>query len=123
MPAAELTRLIEIDDDRRIAHVRVGDLHIKSLWIVGIAAGRPRISWPETAKGYPIISAEPALQAEIDALILAAVGGKTSTEDQPLLKAMRPKKKRRKPAPTRPQAPAEVSRTGAAIRHSAREPT
>ena len=63
-----------IDDDRRVAHVRIGDLTIRSLWIVGIESGKPRTSWPETGKGYPIIEAGAELKARVDQLVLEYAG-------------------------------------------------
>ncbi len=51
MDEIKLIAIKTIDDDRRVAHVRVDDLFIKSLWVVGLRAGKPRVSWPETARG------------------------------------------------------------------------
>ncbi len=75
-----IERLIELDADRQVAHVRVGPLHIKSIWIVGIAEGKPRTTWPETGKGYPIVEADEPLKTQIDELILAAVTESTQPE-------------------------------------------
>ena len=71
----ELQKLTQIDADRCVSHVRVGKLYIKSLWITGISAGTPRVRWPETGKGYPIVEAEPDLRAEVDHLVLAGLAG------------------------------------------------
>jgi len=95
----ELQKLTIIDADRAIAHVRVGGITIKSIWIVGIAAGSPRTSWPETGKGYPIVEATPDLKARIDDLILVEVRG-----DGPLLKAKPKVKKARTRSKAKPSA-------------------
>jgi len=73
MPEYELLAIRRVDDDRRVAHVRVGPISIKSIWIVGLKSGVPRISWPETGKGYPIVEADEPLKSEIDKMILASV--------------------------------------------------
>ena len=49
MAEIELIAIKTINDDRRVAHVRVGELLIKSLWVIGLRAGKPRVSWPEGA--------------------------------------------------------------------------
>ncbi len=70
----ELLQIIRLDADRCVSHVRVGKLYIKSLWITGISAGTPRVRWPETGKGYPIVEAEPDLKAEVEHLVLDGLG-------------------------------------------------
>ena len=70
----EVLAVRRIDDDRRVAHVRIGDITIRSIWIVDIARGKPRISWPETGKGYPIVEAGPELKARVDQLVLDHAG-------------------------------------------------
>jgi len=69
----EILAVKRIDDDRRVAHVRVSNITIRSLWIVGLASGKPRISWPETGKGYPIVEASPELKARVDRLVFEAL--------------------------------------------------
>ena len=68
--APALERLIEIDSDRAVAHITVGQITISSIWIIGIASGKARISWPETGRGHPIVSVAEPLKAEIETLIL-----------------------------------------------------
>ena len=71
----QLLAVKRIDDDRRVVHVKIGPISIKSIWITGMARGHPRISWPETGKGYPIVTAEPKLKARIDSMILDRICG------------------------------------------------
>ena len=68
-----VTRCTRLDADRAVVHVVVDDISIKSLWVVGRASGKPRVSWPETKRGHPIVEAAPALRARIDKLVLDAV--------------------------------------------------
>jgi len=70
----EILAIKRIDDDRRVAHVRVGKLAIKSIWILNVSTS-PRISWPETGRGYPIVEPEPDLRRTIDAMILERLQG------------------------------------------------
>jgi len=68
-----VTRCTKLDADRAVVHVLVDDISINSLWVVGRASGKPRVSWPETKRGHPIVEAAPALRARIDKMVLAAV--------------------------------------------------
>ena len=77
-----------IDDDRRDAHVRIGDITIRSLWIVGLASSKPRTSWPQTSKGYPIVEAMPELKARVDRLVLDDIAA--TTRSRPRRAARRP---------------------------------
>jgi hypothetical protein len=79
----ELLKIIRLDADRSVCHVRVGKLYIKSLWITGISTGRPRVRWPETGKGYPIVEAEPDLKAEVDHLVLDGLDSPARTGHRP----------------------------------------
>ena len=71
--SVELLAIRRVDDDRRVAHVRVDAISIKSIWIVGLKTGKPRVSWPESGKGYPIVEADEPLKSQIDKMILEAV--------------------------------------------------
>ena len=96
----EILAVKRIDDDRRVAHVRVSNITIRSLWIVGLASGKPRISWPETGKGYPIVEASPSLKVQIDQLVFEHAGIATPKP--------RPRRSPRRPAPkSRPSGPPE----------------
>lgn len=68
----EVVRCTKLDADRAVAHVRVGPLKIGSLWIVGRESGRPRVSWPETGRGHPIVECEDEiLRDDIEQAVLA----------------------------------------------------
>jgi len=68
-----VTRCTKLDADRAVVHVDVDDISIKSLWVVGRDSGKPHVNWPETKRGYPIVSAAPALRDRIDKLVLDAL--------------------------------------------------
>ena len=96
----QILAIKRIDDDRRVAHVRIGEITIRSIWIVDIARGNPHISWPETGKGWPIIEATPELKRRIDQLVLKHAGIATSTP--------RPARRRsRRRSPSAARAPTE----------------
>ena len=95
----DLIRITRIDADRLVAQVRYGDIFIRCLWIVD-ARSKPRISWPQTARGFNMIEAEPELRSRIDGMLLAAVGAPTKPPKKP--------RKRRR----RSTAPSTVSHAG-----------
>ena len=70
--SVELLAIRRVDDDRRVAHVRVDAISI-NIWIVEFKTGKPRVSWPESGKGYPIVEADEPLKSQIDKMILDAV--------------------------------------------------
>jgi len=82
MSECELLAIRRVDDDRRVAHVRVGAISIKSIWIVGLKSGKPRISWPESGKGYPIVEADEPLKSQIDRMILDQLREQVTTAPQ-----------------------------------------
>ena len=92
----EVLAIKRIDEDRRVAHVRVGEITIRSLWIVGLAGNKPRTSWPETSKGYPIVEADAGLKARIDKLVFEYAG---------LEKPKRAKRSPRRRAASKAQSP------------------
>jgi len=94
----EVLAIKRIDEDRRVAHVRVGEITIRSLWIVGCAGNKPRTSWPETSKGYPIVEAGAELKARIDRLVFESAGIETP-------KPKRAKRAPRRRAPTKARPP------------------
>jgi len=98
---AELLAIRRVDDDRSVAHVRVGPISIKSIWIVGLTSGKPRISWPESGAGYPIVEADEPLKSEIDRMILAAID-KSPGATSPTSKH---RARRSRPTPGKPDRP------------------
>jgi len=56
-----------------VAHVQIGGITIKSLWVVDLDTAAPVVSWPRTARGFPIVEASEPLRAQIDQAVLDAV--------------------------------------------------
>jgi len=79
MSDVEVRAIKPIDANRAVAHVAIGEIEIKSIWILDRQT-KPKISWPQTAKGYPIVDAAPELKAKINDMILAEI-----SETGPLL--------------------------------------
>ncbi len=97
MPEYELLAIRRVDDDRRVAHVRVGPISIKSIWIVGLKTGKPRISWPESGKGYPIVTADEPLKSKIDQMILDRLRDGIMTGPRKVTRARSPSRKPDRP--------------------------
>lgn len=72
-PEPIVTALRRIDPARAVAHVQIGGICIKSLWVVDTDTPMPSVSWPRTARGFPIVEASEDLKARIDKVVLAAV--------------------------------------------------
>jgi len=68
-----VTRITRLDNDRAVAVVEAGQFTFGSVFIVGLADHRPVVSWPRTARGYPIICVAEPLKSTLEGAILAAV--------------------------------------------------
>jgi hypothetical protein len=63
-----------LDSDRAVAHVELSNgISLRSIWVVGLSKSQPKVSWPRTTRGLPIVMATPELKARIDTLVLGAV--------------------------------------------------
>lgn len=71
--AFELHPIRRVDDDRAVTGVSIGPLHLESIWLLGLASGKPKISWPRTTRGYPIINVDQPLRGKIEQSILMAL--------------------------------------------------
>ena len=101
----DVRNVVRIDDDRAVAHVVIGLIRLGSIWIVDIAAGRPRVSWPQTSRGYPIVEVDQPLRGEIEEAVLTALD-----DDQPARPAVRPRPtSRRSPKKAAPIAAPLIS--------------
>lgn len=63
-----------LDPDRRVAEIKIGPVLCGSVYITGAKTAAPNISWPRTARGYPIIIVDDPLRAEIEKGLLARLG-------------------------------------------------
>ncbi|MDP6953039.1 MAG: hypothetical protein QGF53_09805 [Alphaproteobacteria bacterium] len=72
-PEPIVTALRRIDVARAVAHVQVGGICTKSLWVVDTDTPMPSVSWPRTARGFPIIEASADLKAQINKVVLEAM--------------------------------------------------
>ena len=61
------------DGNRAVAKLTVDDFHFGSIFIVDVLTA-PRVSWPRTQKGFPIVECrDPEKKKKIEALILTKV--------------------------------------------------
>jgi len=66
-------RVTKLDADRAVAKLTVDDFHFGSIFVTGLKT-TPKVSWPTTARGFPIVECRsPEKRAEIEALILEAI--------------------------------------------------
>jgi len=72
-PEPIVTTIRRVDAARSVAHVQVGGITLKSLWVVDQDTPTPVVSWPRTARGFPIVEASEPLRAQIDQAVLDAV--------------------------------------------------
>jgi hypothetical protein len=71
-PVVEAVRLFG-DGNRAVAKLTVDDFHFGSIFVVDCKTA-PRVSWPQTQKGFPIVECrDPAKKREIEELILTKV--------------------------------------------------
>jgi hypothetical protein len=67
-----VTKYTVINTDRAVAHVDIGPISLGSMWIVDRKTD-PKVSWPRTARGYPLISVKDAgLREQIERMVLKA---------------------------------------------------
>lgn len=72
----QITRIRQVTEDLAVAELDIGPVHISSVWIGGLAAGSPFVSWPRSAKGFPIISVtSEKLRQSIEGRIIERVAG------------------------------------------------
>jgi hypothetical protein len=67
----EISSFKTLDPDRRVAEIKIGPILMGSVYITGAKTTAPNISWPRTARGYPIIVVDDPLRSEIEKALLA----------------------------------------------------
>lgn len=73
--AFKLRSVKQVSDALAVAVVEVGPVTISSVWISDIA-GKPKVAWPRSARGYPIVSvSDDELRDEIEGEIADVVLG------------------------------------------------
>lgn len=60
-----------LDPSRCVAEVEIGPVMCGSIYIMECDTPAPRVSWPRTARGYPVIVVAQPLRSEIEAALLA----------------------------------------------------
>lgn len=70
----EIRRVVRLDDDRAVVAVDLHGIQLQTIYVVGLAHGSPRVSWPCSARGFPIVAIPHAETRErIERAILDAV--------------------------------------------------
>ena len=88
----DIRNIVRIDADRAVAHVVIGPIRLGSIWVVDIASGRPRVSWPQTSRGYPIVEVDQPLRSEIEEAVLTALDDRPAQLVKPTHRTSRRKK-------------------------------
>lgn len=60
-----------LDPSRCVAEVAIGPVMCGSIYVVECDTEAPRVSWPRTARGYPIVVVAQPLRSMIEADLLA----------------------------------------------------
>jgi hypothetical protein len=69
VPNIEVLRVVDLGDGRSVATIRCGPWQLGSIFIL-----EGRVSWPRTARGYPIVECiDDELRQRVEAAILSRV--------------------------------------------------
>lgn len=71
LPDYTVTSFKRLDDDRRVAEVKVGPILLGSIYLTGCQSRVPNVSWPRTQRGYPLIVVDDPLRSEIEKDLVA----------------------------------------------------
>jgi hypothetical protein len=63
-----------LDPDRRVAEIKIGPVLCGSVYLTGCQTTAPNVSWPRTARGYPIVIVDDPIRSEIEKALLALLG-------------------------------------------------
>ncbi len=74
LPEFTIASFKTLDADRRVAEVKVGPILLGSVYITGAKTTAPNVSWPRTARGYPLIVVDDPLRSQIEKSLLARLG-------------------------------------------------
>jgi hypothetical protein len=71
--SAIVERVTRLDADRAVAKLTVDDFHFGSIFVMDLTTA-PKVSWPRSARGFPIVECRSATKrAALEQLILDAV--------------------------------------------------
>ena len=70
--------VVPLDTDRAVVKLDLFGVQFGTIFVVGMADGFPRVSWPRTSRGYPIFKiGDPLARDLIEEVILNAVAAAT----------------------------------------------
>lgn len=73
LPEFSVVNFKTLDTDRRVAEVKVGPILLGSIYITGAQSTAPRVSWPRTERGYPLIVVDEPLRSQIEKALLSRI--------------------------------------------------
>lgn len=71
LPEFTIVSLKRLDEDRRVAEIKVGPILMGSVYLTGCQSRVPNVSWPKTARGYPVIVVDQPLRSKIEEDLLS----------------------------------------------------
>lgn len=71
LPEFDVVSYKRLDDDRRVAEVRIGPVLLGSIYLTGCQSRVPNVSWPLTSRGYVIAQVDEPLRSQIEKSLLA----------------------------------------------------
>ena len=81
--APEIFAVVPLDSDRCVVKLDLYGIRLETIFVLGLTTDAPRVSWPETARGYPIVwITDDETRERIEAEILAQVAAKLATKRQ-----------------------------------------
>ena len=75
LPEFSIASFKQVDDDRFVAEVQIGFVLCGSIYLTDCQSATPRVIWPRTVRGYPIIVVDEPLRAVIEVALRALLTG------------------------------------------------
>jgi hypothetical protein len=80
----DIFAVIPLDPDRAVVKLDLHGVRLETLFVVGISTAEPRVSWPKSARGFPIVwIKDPAHRDRIETEILKAVADELAAQNKP----------------------------------------
>jgi hypothetical protein len=85
-----IRNVTRLDADRAVVHLDLAGFSFRTIYVLGLADGFPRVSWPRTSRGYLIIEIPNCIARDhVEEAILAAVADASAEAPKPRCSKMR----------------------------------
>ena len=75
LPEFSIASFRQLDDGLFLAEVQIGFVMCGSIYLTGCQTSTPRVVWPRTVRGYPIIVVDDPLRSVIEMTLLGCLRG------------------------------------------------